>query len=152
MNDIKNLAYVSKKKLLSSLLLENESNPNIQTKDKIKSFMPSLKNSQSQWSRSVSNGIPYLKDTDGNLTSAHSELCSIAASHLKSLFQNKDTCSEPEIEKFLAKLNLPKFTVEEKEILTNPFSYEELENVITHMPAGKSNSKDNIPIDIFKNS
>ena len=72
----------------------------------------------------------YLKDTNGKITSSHSELCSIAASHLKSLFQNKDTCSEPEIETFLSKLNLPKFTVEEKEILTNPFTLDELENVI----------------------
>jgi len=152
MFDIKNLAMRSKKKLLRALLLENESNPNIQTKAKIMSFLPSLKNSQSQWSRSVSNVIPYLKDTDGNLTSSHAELCSIAKNHLKNLFQNKDKCSEQEIESFISKLKLPKFTVEEKEIMIKPFSYEELENVITHMPAEKSNGKDNIPIDIFKKS
>ena len=60
MNDIKNLAMRSKKKLLRALLLENEFNPNIQTKAKIMSFLPSSKNSQNQWSRSISNAIPCL--------------------------------------------------------------------------------------------
>ena len=41
---------------------------------------------------------------------------------------------------------------DEKDILTKPFTFEEFNNIVTCMPSGKSNGKDNIPIDIFKNS
>ena len=152
MRSIKSLALHSKKTMLRALILENEVHPNPETTSKISQFLPSRNRLQSHWTRSVSNTIPYLKNTHGNLTSSHKHMCSIAASHLKSLFQNKDTCSELEIETYLSDLNLQKFTPDEKDLLTQPFTLDEFKDVIKCMSAGKSNGKDNIPIDIFKNS
>ena len=152
MSDVKLLALQSKKTMLRTLLLENELHPNPETKARISQFLPTPNSLHNQWTRSISNTIPYLKDANGNLTSSHNDMCLIAASHLKSLYQNQDTCSEAEIETYLSKLNLPKFTTEEKDALSNPFTLEEFEDIIKSMPAGKSNGKDNIPIDLFKNS
>ena len=152
MRDIKSLALRSKKALLSALLLENEVHPNPETKSKIAQFLPSPNRLQNQWVRSVSNAITYLKDVQGNLTSSHKDMCSIAATHLKSIFQNKDTCSELEIETFLSNLHLQKFTTEEKDILSKPFSLDEFADINKCMSSGKSCGKDNIPIEIFKNS
>ena len=141
-----------KKSMFSALLLENSTNPNPETKAKILQFLPSLNRLQSNWGRSVSNTIPYLKDSNGNLTSSHPAMCSIAASHLGALFENKDTGSEAEISAFLAGLNLPKFSTEEKDVLMTPFTLDEFNLIIKNMSVGKSNGKDCIPIDIFKNS
>ena len=152
MSEIKSLALSSKKTILRALLLENEAHPNPETKFKIAQFLPSQKRLQSQWARSVSDVIPFLKDAQGNLTSSHKNMCSIAATHLKNLFQNKDNCSEIEIETYLSNLDLPKFTTEEKDILSKPFSLDEFYDIIKCMPSGKSCGKDNIPIEIFKNS
>ena len=151
MTDIKLLAIRSKKTMISALLRENIVNPNPETKGKILQFLPSSNRHQSHWARSVSNTIPYLKDIHGNLTSSHGDMCSIVASHLGSLFENKGTCSESEITTFLSSLNLPKFSTEEKDILMSPFTLDEFDNIVTSMSTGKSNGKDNIPIDIFKN-
>ena len=49
-------------------------------------------------------------------------------------------------------MTLQKFTSDEKDLLTQPFTLDEFKDVIKCMSAGKSNGKDNIPIDIFKNS
>ena len=109
MVDIKALAMRSKKKILRVLILENERHPNPDTKAKISQFIPSSTRPHNQWARSVSNTIPYLKGILGN-TSSHKDMCSIAASHLSSLFENKDNCSELDIATFLSSLNLPQFT------------------------------------------
>ena len=151
MVDIKSLAMRSKKKILHALMLENELHPNPDTKAKISQFIPSSTRHHNQWERSVSNTIPYLKGILG-ITSSHKEMCSIAALHLSSLFENKDTCSESDIATFLSSLNLPQFTADEKDLLVKPFTLDEFENIVKCMPVGKSNGKDNIPIDIFKNS
>ena len=152
MSDIKLLALRSKKNLLRNLTRENEIHPTPETKAKISQFLPSKNRTQSQWDRSVSNTIPHLMDVNGNLTSSHNNMCSIAAKHFETLFQNKDTCSEKDIEDYLSNLDLKKFTTEEKEILSQPFTLVEFSDIIKGMPAGKSTGKDNIPIDIFKNS
>ena len=151
MNDTKLLAIRLKKTMFSALLLENSTNPNPDTKAKILQFLPSSNRFQS-WERSVSNTIPYLKDLNGKLKNSHADMCSIAASHLGSLFENKDTCSESEISVFLASLNLPKFSSDEKDILMAPFTLNEFNLIIKNMSVGKSSGKDCIPIDIFKNS
>ena len=152
MNDIRMLALRSKRTMLRALLLDNESHPNPDTKSKIAQFIPSSTRSQKQWARSVSNAIPFLKDTKGNSTSVHKDMCSIAAKHLKNIFKNSDTCSEQDIEAYLSSVDLPKFTTEEKDMLTKPFSLDEFIDTIKCMPSGKSCGKDNIPIDVFKNS
>ena len=151
MAEIKMLAIRKKKTILRALLLENEIHPTPETKAKIAQFIPSSTRPQHQWARSVSNTIPFLKGVNG-VTSSHKEMCSIAASHLSSLFENKDTCSEAEVMAYLSSLNLPQFTPDEKNLLMKPFTLEEVENIVSSMPSGKSSGKDNIPIDIFKNS
>ena len=151
MVEIKMLAIRKKKMILRALLLENETHPTPETKAKIAQFIPSSTRPQNQWARSVSNTIPFLKGANG-ITSSHKDMCSIAASHLSSLFENKDACSESEVIAYLSSLNLPQFTADEKDLLMKPFTLDEFENIVSSMPCGKSNGKDNIPIDIFKNS
>ena len=151
MAEIKMLAVRKKKTILRALLLENEIHPTAETKAKIAQFIPSSTRPLKQWARSVSNTIPFLKGVNG-VTSSHKDMCSIAASHLSSLFENKDTCSESEVMAYLSSLNLPQFTTDEKDLLMKPFTLEEFENIVSSMPCGKSSGKDNIPIDIFKKS
>ena len=152
MVQVRDLALQSKKKILRDLRRENTTNPNPDTTAKILQFFSPSNNIQSKWTRSTSNTIPHLKDIHGNLTSSHKDMCSIAASHLESLFQNKDYCPEIDIDNFLSQSVLPKFTSEEKNKLIEPFTLDEINDIITAMPKGKSNGKDNVPIDIFKNS
>ena len=152
MVQIKASAIQLKNTMLKNLKHENNVNPNPETASKIQQFYLQRNISPSQWSRSVSNTIPNLLNIHGNITNSHKDMCSSAAVHLASIFKNSDSCPTSTIDNFLLESTLPKFTPEEKIKLEFPFALDELNDIVTSMLKGKSNGKDDLPIDIFKNS
>ena len=125
-----------KKAILKDLIKQQSTNPCQVLVDKILRLCnPGKKKKRAtDWSRTISNIIPAIRNQLGHISNSHKDICEAAELHFSTFFANHDTCSMDDIKKFLNESNLSKITEEESKIMSEPFTTDEFNEIIKSTP------------------
>ena len=123
MSRIHCLGVQFKKAMLKDLIKQQHANPCQQLVDKILSLTnPGKKRKRNNWSRTISNVIPAVRNQHGQISNNHKDIFEAAEMHVGTLFANHDACSLDDIKSFLNQSNSSKITEEESRSMVEPFS------------------------------
>ena len=87
------------------------------------------------------NQIKKIRNEKGEVTKDNAEIQRIIRDYYEQLYGNK-TDNLEEMDRFLEKFNLPRLSLEEIDIMNNPFTSTEIEAVIKNIPRNKNPGPD----------
>ena len=95
------------------------------------------------------NQINKIRNEKGEVTTDNAEIQRNIRDYYEQLYGNKIDNLE-EMDRFLEKFNLPRFNLEEREIMKNPITRPEFEAVIKNLPNNKHPGPDGFTAEFYQ--
>uniref|UniRef100_A0A3Q2EIC0 Reverse transcriptase domain-containing protein n=1 Tax=Cyprinodon variegatus TaxID=28743 RepID=A0A3Q2EIC0_CYPVA len=96
------------------------------------------------------NRSPRVRQSDGTVTMSSQQINDRFSTFYNNLYCSQGKLDDQKFETFLADLNLPQLTEQDREYLEAPLNIQEISRAIKSMPLNKAPGLDGIPLDFYQ--